>query len=154
MALKPKSGSYSGDPVPGSKDEVRFFLGDTDEPFDLSDAEINRFIATFGNTTTAAAELSEALYSRFSCLVDKSIGSLKISLSQKADRYEKRAKQLREALVRNGLVEVFVGGLSKSAKRALLDDDDAVQPHTQVGEDDYPGNGDSASGPFYWGYDL
>ena len=132
-------GTYSGDPSLSTKDEVRFLIGDTFAPFLLSDFEVNHLITRQTSAVLAAAVGCEALAGRFSNQVDKRNSRLSVSASQRSKQFRLRGKELRAQLRRDGLVEVFVGGLTFSGKEALDNDTDAVQPHNRVGQDDHPG---------------
>jgi hypothetical protein len=57
---------------------------------------------------------------------DTVVGSIETTYSKQAAGYNKQAKELR--LRAQGYGEPFVGGQSKSQKRALREDSDRVQP--------------------------
>lgn len=93
--------SYSGNPASSVRDEVRFLIGDTDENSQqLQDEEID-YIATNAPDTgalypnvAAAALAASALAARYAKLIDKTVGSLSISYSQKFQQYTSLATSL------------------------------------------------------------
>lgn len=122
------------------KDRVRFLVGDTDTTDQLvQDEEINATLTTYGVLQLAAAVICEHLSALYARQVDKRIGSLSVSASQRAKAFATRAAELRVELTT--LAEAFVGGLSISDKVTMADDTDAVQPAFRVGQDDNPRRG-------------
>lgn len=69
-------------------DLVRFLLGDTDVTNALlEDEEITALLETYGSADYTAAAAARSLSARFAGQVDKAVGDLKISFSQKAEQY-------------------------------------------------------------------
>lgn len=69
-------------------DLVRFLLGDTDVTNALlEDEEITALLETYGSADSTAAAAARSLSARFAGQVDKAVGDLKISFSQKAEQY-------------------------------------------------------------------
>jgi hypothetical protein len=95
--------TYSGDPAANDKDEVRFLIGDTNVDDQLmSDEELNYLIAvevdagsSYSNYGAAAAAC-DVLAAKYAKLIDKSVGSLSISYSQKYQHFIEIARHLRE----------------------------------------------------------
>ena len=133
------TGSYGGDPAANNRDHVRFLMGDVRAPFLLSDQEVDYLIGRHGGILASAAAGCDNIASQFAVNVDKKLSNIDVKASQRIKHYRETAAQLRRRMVAEGEVEVFVGGLSEDDKRALLRDDDLVQPATQIGQDDYPG---------------
>lgn len=83
---------------PGSipRDVVRFLVGDTDstDP-QLSDEEIAFLLSQQSNPYRAAALAAGSLAAKFSRQVTKSVGTLSLSLSDKAQRYRDLSAQLK-----------------------------------------------------------
>jgi len=88
--------TWSYDPsLPTDKDKVRFRTGDTDETDQLlQDEEINYLLSETTNVLLAASRAAKAIAAKFARQADKSVGSLSISLSQKAQAYMALAADL------------------------------------------------------------
>ena len=131
--------TYAGDPSANDRDAVRHHCGDVDtKDQQLSDEEIAYILTRNSDVVLAAAEACEAIAARVARDVSRSnLGSSK-SLSEKLEHFKCMADKLRESINIGGL-EVFAGGLTKSGKRTLSEDNDAVQPEFSVGMDDRPG---------------
>src|SRR5215467_5427047 len=88
--------TYSKDPNQSSRDGVRFLLGDTDENDpQLSDAEIVFLLDQQGQDIYLAASLgAQGLAAKYGRLVDRSVGDLKISYSQRQKNYMELADAL------------------------------------------------------------
>jgi len=127
---------YSGDPATSDKDAVRFLMHDTnDEDQLMSDEEILWLVAEEGSDWRAAARGLDVLATRFASLVDKAVGDLKLSLSQRAENFASRAADLRSGGSHAIPVPVATG-LSISEKRDVEADTDRVPSHFRVGMDD------------------
>jgi hypothetical protein len=120
---------------------VRWLSGDTvaDDPL-VTDEEIAYALADEGAPTPAAALVCEALAARFARQVDKSVGDLRLSLSQKAQAFAAKAERLREHAAHGAIP--FAGGLSESERDAARRDSDLVQPSFRVDLFCTPGVGD------------
>jgi hypothetical protein len=130
--------SYSGDPSTSSKDQVRFFVGDTDINNQLSsDEEIIWVLSVQSSIYLAAATVCESIGSKFNVSVDEKVGDLSRSGGKVTDNWLSRAKWLRNLAATNSLP--FFGGRTISGKRALTQDTDAVQLSFSRGMDDAPG---------------
>jgi hypothetical protein len=132
--------SYSGNPASSNKDAVRFEIQDTESTAPLvQDAEVEYAIAQEGAATpaprdllSAAARLCEIIARKFSAQADTVIGSLEVTYSKQAAGYRAMAKDLRKRAQGSGLP--FVGGQSISAKQALREEQDRVQPIFRRGQ--------------------
>ncbi len=119
--------TYSGDPAASHLDLVRFRIGDTDTTDQqLQDAEINYLLTTL-SPLYAAAAAAESLAAKYSRLVDKQIGKLQASFSQRAANYLALAKSLRAEAARKGVV-MLVAGISVAETEAQNLDEDYPQP--------------------------
>lgn len=128
--------TYGGNPTEIKLDAVRLLVADTIEATALlQDEDINYFLGQHGNPIMASALACEMLAMRFSGQVDKSIGKLNVSASQRAKAFSDRAKELRRRATAT-CVGILSGGQSWAAKRAALDNPDAIQPSFSIGMDD------------------
>lgn len=121
--------TYSGDPSSSTKDAVRFTIGDTDcRDQILTDKEIEYLLKLYCSnvlqTSIRAAEMAMAKYTR---MVDESVGSVRISYSQKSKSFQTLITQLRQRIAIEG-IEPFAGGISKTQKATEVLDPDRVQP--------------------------
>ncbi len=132
--------SYSGNPSANSKDQVRFLTGDTDTTDQLlQDEEISWLLGQEPSPLAAAVRALEALAARFARQVDKAVGDLRLSLSQKAQAFAARAAELR---LRLALASApYAGGLSEAEKAAAEGEADLVQPAFKRGMHDYETGG-------------
>jgi hypothetical protein len=127
------SWTYSGDPSASPSDEVRFLLGDTnvDDPL-LTDAEILYLVNTTPNPLTAAAFAASALAAKYARLMDKSVGPISVSYSQKYEHFKDLANDLSTAAGGTNMavapIPMYVGGLSHAEKQANRTNEDLVQP--------------------------
>lgn len=129
--------SYSGDPQASDRDYVRFLVGDTEKESPLLDnREVEAGIAKEPTLENAAAFLLENLARKFSQKTSINVGGISIDCSKLATAFKERAEELRaDSYV---LALPSFGGLTKSGKRVLDEDSDAVQPSFRIGMDDNP----------------
>lgn len=133
--------TYSGDPAASNLDKVRFLIGDTDVTSDpqLTDAEINAMLTdNAGNAYSAAIACVEALISKYSRKVTKSVGDLSISYSDIVGNY----RELLAGLRRRATVQIctpYAGGISISDKQTDEADSDRTQPSFYRGMHDEGG---------------
>lgn len=134
--------TYDGDPSANTRDEVRFLVGDTDtNDQQLSDEEIAYLLAEEGNVAGAAVAAVKGLLAKYARLVDKSVGDLKLSYSQRAGQYAKLLQTLeRRRLVRG--VGIKAGGTSLARKETVEQDTDRVQPSFKRDQFRYPSTED------------
>jgi len=131
--------TYGGDPAANDRDSVRWLVGDTDTTDQLvTDEEIAYALGEFGGPIHAAVVTAEAISALFSRQADKKIGTLSISASQRAKQYCALAEKLKRR-IGTDLAEMFVGGTKISEKETLAEDEDAIQPSFQIGQDDFFG---------------
>ena len=141
--------TYSGNPDDSTKDAVRFLTGDTDASDELvSDEEIRwtEKQAGDGEIYAAAWRVMLSIAAKFSRLADQTVGELKVSLSQKAKGAMGQANELKALLAREDNVPVpTAGGLSRSGKHAMREDDDRVRPWFTTGR--FADTSDPGAGP-------
>lgn len=131
--------SYGGDPANSPSDAVRLLLGDTDNnDLDFTDAEIAWALATYGSAIMAAARLARGLAAKFAKQVDKAVGDLRISLSDRFKHFSDLADQLEDQATRGGDLKpaFFVGGTSIDDKQTREDDPDRPRPSFERGKFD------------------
>lgn len=119
--------SYSGNPADSTLDEVRFLIRDTvASSKEFEDEEILYMLAQKGNPRSAAVLALKTLAAQYATAVDKAVGDLRLSLSQKYDHYVDLIKQYESEAA---MVAVpFAGGISKASKEAYENDSDRVEP--------------------------
>ena len=95
---------------------------------ELSDETITAIIALQPNVYLAAAMCAESLAGKYSSAVDKQVGDLRLSFSQRAKAWSDLAGRLRTSASRNSMFAPYAGGISIADKQASADDTDRVQP--------------------------
>ena len=120
--------TYSGDPSASDRDFVRFWLGDTDTTDQqLSDEEIAALLTIEGSPRAAALSGARRLLAKYSRLVDKSVGDLSVSYSQRRAGLETLIGSLKRDMVLAGGMPIS-GGQSKARKETVEADTDRVKP--------------------------
>lgn len=118
--------SYSGDPSSSNQDAVRFAIGDTDSTDQLMTDEEIAYLLTGSTVTAASIAACEALAAKFARQVDRSVGNLSLSSSQRAKQFTELAATLRR---RTGyLARPYAGGISVADKETRDLDTDRVKP--------------------------
>lgn len=131
------SWSYSGDPSSSNKDAVRFIVSDTNVNDQLvSDEEIAWAITTYGTNALAAARIARSLAFKYASDTEKSIGDLKIKLSDRFKHYEALAQKLEDDATKGVDLRpnFFVGGTSIDDKIAREQDADRPSPDFYRGQ--------------------
>ena len=123
------SWSYSGNPSASDLDAVRFAIGDTVSTDPLLTNEEIGFLLAPDSSTVASASVQAArnLAARFARDVDRQVGNLRISASQRAASFRALALQLeadRVAALGRGVP--YAGGISAADKERRYNDDDRV----------------------------
>ena len=135
--------SYSGDPTVSTKDEVRFLIGDTDTTDQqFQDTEITYAITTYDTALGAAVYCCLALAAKYARYVDKAVGDLRISFSQRVKQYRDLAAKY-QAEAGSSDVQIYAGGQSVSDKQTEELDTDRVNPSFKIGQMDNPNPPDS-----------
>jgi len=118
--------SYGGNPVPGSLDEIRFLIGDTDSTNQLiQDGEVKYVMAQTSSSQECAAQCCEAVAAKLTGKADMSIGNVRVSFSQQAKSYMTLAVQLRAKV--SLMIMPYAGGMSQGEKDAAASNTDAVK---------------------------
>lgn len=123
--------------------EVRFYVGDTDTPYLLTDGQITLAIDNTSSDLAAAAMCARALAAKFSSHSDARFESVWSYDSQKAQAYERLARVLaRQAERAGGLGLPLAGGISVAEMLDARDDPDRVPSSFRIGrfehdQDDY-----------------
>lgn len=135
--------SYSGNPATSAMDKVRFLIGDTNSSDQhISDEEINAMLADNANDAySTAIACTEALISKFSRYVTKSIGDLSISYGEIVSNYRSLLGDLRRKAT-IALCTPYAGGISVSDKEIDEGDSDRVKPAFTIGMHDSEGADD------------
>jgi hypothetical protein len=133
--------TWSYDPEMGTtKDEVRFLIGDTDpeDPL-LQNEEIAYLLTVEGSPALAAARACDVLGTRFAKLVDKAVGDLRLSLSQRSENFRAQATHLRSGGASSVVPVPIATGIGIADKQAAELEEDRVAPHIVTGAHDFPG---------------
>lgn len=126
------------DPQLYDRDKVRFLVGDTDfEDQQIQDEEIGFALDQEGNYRSAAAVIAESLAAKYARLVDKSVGDLSISYSQRATQFAEVAKKLRSG-ASISLAMPYAGGISVTDKESRANDTSKTSPAFKRGMNDNP----------------
>lgn len=124
------SWSYQ-DTMPRSIDKVRFYCGDTNSADQqLTDEEIQFALDEAGAPRSAAAICCDRLAAYYVRLVDKTIGSLRITYSQRYQQYHNMAVQLRSRAAYQAMPTA--GAVLVADKQANQEDDTLVTPSFNV----------------------
>lgn len=119
--------TYDASPLTSNLDAVRFLVGDTDSSDQqLQDEEITYLLTVEGGVRYSAYKAAKALAARYTRKVDRNVGDLRISFSQKARQYHDLAAALKTDMASH--VAPLVLALSVSAKDAVGLNSDNVQP--------------------------
>ncbi len=123
--------SYSGNPSDSDKDAVRFWISDRAAPWQLSDEEITYTLAQYASPLLAAAAIARELAMKWAMFVDKAVGDLRLSYSQRSKMYQALAETLQTQGEQSG-VSIYAGGTSLSDMAAVDANSDRVpQPFTR-----------------------
>lgn len=126
--------SYSGDPSTSLNDEVRFLLGDTtEEGAEFTDEEIDYLVVKGISADGAAIYGAQSLVSRYAGLVDKTVGPLKISYSQRQTHYVTLLGELRSG--RRFIPVPVSTGTSWTEREIADEDDDRIPESFHIGMD-------------------
>lgn len=115
--------------------DVRFYVGDTEEPYLLTDSQIMLAIDATTGDMLAAALCARSLSARFAREADSRFETLWSYNSQKAAAFEKLARNLEQrAKLSGGLGTPVAGGISRADTESARQDTDRVRPVFQEGQ--------------------
>jgi hypothetical protein len=122
------SWSYDAASLSDPINEVRLFIGDTNEnDQQLQNEEIQLFIDASSTTSGAAVMALRVLCSKYARYVDKWVGDLKILASQRYRAYKDQLAQMETG--GGGILGLpYAGGIRISDKCATEADTDLVKP--------------------------
>lgn len=148
--------TWKYDPAQGTvKDQVRFWIGDTD-PTDrlLEDEEIESLLTLENNRLfETAADAAGAIAARFARqATSKSVGSMSLSLAR-FDHFKAMADDLRAKSVLMLDGSPVVGGISIADKQSQEQEDDRVKPKFRKDSLDLPGTGSESDWRGFGGID-
>ena len=124
--------TWTGNPAASTIEKIRWEIDDTDSTNPkFQDAEISYAFDEEHSVYAAAARLCDQLATKYASAVDRSLGPLRVSLSQKVDFYANRAKELRKRGAK--YATPYVGGISKDKEELFEDDTDLNQPYFEMG---------------------
>lgn len=128
--------SYSGNPANSDLDAVRFLIQDiVVSTKEFEDEEILYLLATKGSVRSAAVLALKTLAAKYATAVDKAVGDLRLSLSQKHAHY---MAMIAEYEAEVAMVAIpFAGGISRASKDTYEDDTDRVRPRFTKTVNDY-----------------
>ncbi len=132
------SWSYSGDPSSSTLDEVRFYLGDTvsADPL-LQNEEIQFLLNQSPNKPLVVAHnCANAIAARFARLMDKSVGDLRVSYTQRYRQYKELAQSLANQANATAAAP-YCGGISQSDKDNNDADTDLMKRNFKIGMTDF-----------------
>jgi len=133
--------TYGGDPENSDRDAVRLLIGDTDSTDEqLSDAEVDYFLTEKTSVPASAIEAVRAIIAKYGRKVDKSVGDLKISYSQRLAWYVALENRLKQKIASKYCTPV-AGGISAARKAVVEQDTDRVTPAIERDQFSYPGTG-------------
>lgn len=123
------SWSYSFNPDNSAKDQVRFFIGDTNESDKLlHDEEILYLLKLYNNfPLNASLRACEMIIAKFSRMADQSVGSVSMSYSQKSKAYRDLMNDLRLRIGIEG-ARPYAGGISTFDKQTNNQNSDLSEP--------------------------
>ena len=121
--------SYNDADLSTDLNKVRRLINDVNSssPF-FTDEEVGFFIESDSNVFGAASIASRALASKFASGVNKTVGKLKIDLSDKFKHYDALANQLAGMALDKGSPQLFAGALTKTQKETQESNTDRVEP--------------------------
>lgn len=123
----------------GSRDQVRYLVGDTDTTDQLtSDEEIAYAVTQKGGVYPAALFVAGRIIAKLARRVSSSVGPVSVSLSDQIRHYnEVVIPEIKQGMASGALP--FAGGISVSDKQAQEVDTDRVPPFFTRRTGDMPG---------------
>lgn len=119
--------TYGGDPQNNSTDAIRFLIGDTESgDRQVTDQEIGYMLAQYPNSYECAARICKALAAKYARCIDKSVGPLSRSFSQKFQHYSELADSLMDQFSSGG------EGVGIWGSGWRIADDEAMEANTEI----------------------
>jgi uncharacterized UPF0160 family protein len=117
--------SYSGDPSNSAEDAVRFLVNDTDEDRqEFQDEEIAWLLTEADDDVyRAASYAARRLHSRYAAKIDKAVGDLKISYSDRAKAYSDLVTELEAKIGVEFDFMPYMGGSLSETENDYMDTD-------------------------------
>ena len=130
--------SFSYDSSLGSDiDKVRFLLQDNvASTADLEDEEITFLLASYGSVSAAALAGARTLHGKYSKLVDRMVGDMRIWYGMKARAWLQTIRQLESNANALSPIEVYVGGIDHDEELSDRQNESLSQPRFRVGMHD------------------
>ena len=119
--------TWTGDPAASVIEQIRWEINDIDSTnAKFQDAEIQYAYDQENTIFNASARLCETLQARYSDASSRTMGPLKVDMSELAKMYAYKAKALRKRAVTYG--QPYVGGQSVTKEEIFEDDTSLKQP--------------------------
>lgn len=114
---------------------VRFYVGDTETPYLLSDEQITLALDATTSDLAAAALCARSLSARYARQVDQRFETIWSYNGQRSQAFERLARNLEQQAKRaGGLGEPVAGGIDRTEVRDAIADTDRVQPYFRDGQ--------------------
>lgn len=127
--------TWTGDPAASTIEKIRFEINDRDSAKPkFTDAEIEYAYDEEHSILNAAARLCEQLQVRYCDAASRTMGPLRVDMSNLANLYVDKAKALRKRAM--AYAEPYVGGISETKKDTFEADSDLIQPTFEKGMHD------------------
>lgn len=132
--------SYNSDDLSTSLNQVRRLIGDVNSTSaEFSDDEVNFFVDAESNIYGASAMACRSLSAKYAVAVDKAVGDLKISLSDKYEHYRKLTQDFELKALKKGAPTIYGGGTSRSDKTSRGNDSDRTPNAFVRNQNDFSG---------------
>ena len=120
-------------------DAVRFLIGDTTSPFQLTDTEVQFALDSTTNTYLAAAMCARAIGAKYARRVNKKFETISADYGDLKTNYDLLARQLEmQGKREGGLGTPLAGGISKADVESVDALTDRVRPYFRDGQHSNP----------------
>jgi hypothetical protein len=124
--------TWTGDPSASTIEKIRWEIHDIDSgTAKFQDAEIEYAYEIEGSILGAAARLCEVLQVRYSDASSRTMGPLRVDMSNMANLFANKAKDLRKKIM--GKAQPYVGGYDVTKEETFEDDSNLIQPSFEKG---------------------
>jgi hypothetical protein len=124
--------TWTGDPSASTIEKIRWEIRDTDSTnAKFQDAEITYAYDQEGSIMGAAARLCEQLQVRYADAASRTMGPLKVDMSNMSQLFAQKAKDLRRRRMLNA--RPYAGGYSETKEDTFEDDSNLIQPIFEKG---------------------